>query len=604
MPLILITALALSGCAASVATQANGFAEKKEWDEAVFKYKELVEKEPSSLEYRNKYSRARFEAAQIHFQRGKEHLESGGLEAAAFEFQAALLLEPGFDKAQGSLKKVKRLMDSLYYYGKGIELLKDGKEKEARSSFTKAVGLNPGNQVAALELEKLKQGQKLRLDGQELNMKSMEPVTLEFRDAGLYGVFEVLARLSGINFIFDEDLKDAKTTILLRDLPFPQALDLILATNKLGRKVANDSTIIIYPATPQKAQQYEEMMIRVFYLTNTDAKKTVNLLKTMLRARDVQIHEELNAIVIRARPDIIELAQKILEATDLADSEVMLAVEIVEVNRNKAQSLGIDLSPDTITAKVPTTNNSTTLGDLKGLSSGQLLLGLPSMILDLKKEDVDANVLANPRIRVKNNGKAKIHIGDRVPIITTTVNQGVSTENIQYQDVGLKLGVEPTVRPDDEVDLKVALEVSTIGAKTVTTSGSIAYQIGTRNAETVLRLHDGETQIIGGLINDEERSTVARIPLLGDIPVIGSLFSRTELSKVKTDILLSITPYIIKRLEIPEQSVTSFLSGKDENPSARPMLESFSPEGVGPEPPVNGDPMAPQPYMNRPHRPW
>ena len=318
----------------------------------------------------------------------------------------------------------------------------------------------------------------------------------------------------------------------------------------------------------------------------------------MLKARDLQVHEELNAIVVRARPEVIELAEKILNATDLADSEVMLAVEIIEIDRNKAMNLGIDLAPDAITAAVPMTGGTIKLGDLTKLSSDSLLIGLPSAILNLKKEDLDANLLANPRIRVKNNGKAKIHIGDRVPIITTTVNQGVSTENIQYQDVGLKLNVEPNIRLDDEIDLKIGLEVSSLGTKTTTTNGSVVYQIGTRNADTTLRLHDGETQIIGGLISDEERNTVAKIPFIGEIPVLGRLFSRNESSKVKTDILLSITPHIIRRLEVPDETDAGFMSGRDEFPSTRPMLEGFNPDAA---PPVTapeqsqGDNAAPAP---------
>ncbi len=576
--ILALIAVAISGCSTIALKQANELASKGEWDEAVLKYNELREKEPSNLEYKSKYRRARFEAAQIHFLRGEEYLGQGNNEAAMIEYQAALILEPGFEKAQVSLKKTKRLMDSIYYLGKGLDLRKEGKEKEAQASFKKAVYLDPDNTAAKSELEKVKKEQRVMLDGYELDLRSTEPITIEFKDAGIKGIFEVLSKLSGVNFVFDEDVKDTNTTVFLKNSSFQQVLNLILVTNKLARKVVSENTIIVYPATPQKAQQYEELMIKVFYLANSDAKKAVNLIKTLIRAKDIQVNEEINALVIRARPEAIELAQKILEATDLAESEVMLAVEIIEVNRNKALNLGIDLSPDTITAAAPTTNNTITLGDLRKLSSGQLLIGLPTAILNIKKEDLDANLLANPRIRVKNNSKAKIHIGDRVPIITTTVNQGVSTENIQYQDVGLKLGVEPTIRPDDEIDLKIGLEVSSLGTKTTTTNGSVAYQIGTRNAETVLRLHDGETQIIGGLINDEERNTVTKIPLLGDIPVLGRIFSRTELSKVKTDILLSITPYIVRRLEVPDENVTSFLSGKDETPSSRPMLEGFQPE--------------------------
>lgn len=579
---LLIAAFILSGCASTFTVrEADELAAHGEWDEAVLKYRDAYQKTPGNLDYRMKYTRARAEAAQIHYKRGMESLNKGNHEQALLEFQAALILDPSYDKAKTALKKTRRLMDSLYYYAKGLESLKKGDEGGAKAAFKKAVALDRDNQAAADGLEKLVKRQKVVMDGYELDIKSAAPITLEFKDTPVKKVFEVLSRLSGMNFVFDSEMKDEKTSVFIKDATFQQAIELILVTNRLGRKVASENSIIIYPSTLQKAAQYEEMMIKVFYLTNVDAKKTANLLKTMIKAKDISVQEDLNAIVVRSKPDAIDLAQKIIAATDLADSEVMLEVNIMEVSRNKASDLGIDLSPDSVTAAVPVSDTGTiTLGDLKKLGGGDLLITFPSATLNIKKEDLDADILANPRIRVKNNSKARIHVGERVPIITTTVNNGVSTENVQYTDVGLKLSVEPTIRQNDDVDIKLGLEVSSLGTKTTTNSGSVVYQIGTRNTETSLRLHDGETQVIGGLINDEERTTTARIPLFGDIPLIGRLFSNVDSSKVKTEILMSITPHILKKLELPEEASSGFFSGRDESPSARPLLEGFSPEAI------------------------
>lgn len=579
--MVLISALLFTGCASTMmVSEGDTLAAKGDWDAAVVKYREAYQNNPENLDYRMNYLKALNEAAQIHYNRGIENFNKNNYEAALIELQASIGLDPTLDKAKTALKKTQRVMDSLYHYEKGLEYLKSGKDREARASFKKSLSLNPDNNSSAIELEKLKKQQKTVMDGYDLDVRSTMPIRLEFKETPVKKVFEVLSKLSGINFIFDADIRDEKTTIFIKDATFQQALELILMTNRLGRKVASENSIIIYQATPQKAAQYEEMMIKVFYLTNSDAKKAANLLKTMIKAKDISAYEELNAIIVRSKPDTIELAGKILEALDLADAEVMLEVNIMEINRNKASNLGLTLSPDSISAAVPTTDGTIRLGDLRNLASGDLLITFPSATLNLKKEELEGNILANPRIRVKNNGKAKIHVGDRVPLITTTVNQGVSTENVQYQDVGLKLTVEPTVRQNDEVDIKLGLEVSSIGTKTTTTSGSVVYQIGTRNTETVLRLRDGETQIIGGLINDEESNTTAKIPFLGDIPVLGRLFSNEDKSKVKTEILLSITPRIIRKLEMPDEAATGFLSGRDEDPSARPLLEGFSPEAI------------------------
>lgn len=576
---LLVLFLFFTGCTAARLTKtAENLASAGEWDEAALIYRDLNRKDPSNLDYKIKYSRAKFEAAQLHHKRGEEYLEKGAHEAALLEFQAALMLEPSLEKTRAALDKTKKLMDSIYYLGRGLEALQNGKEREARIALKRALVLNPSNEAAALELEKLRNAQKVVMDGYELDIKSTAPITLEFRDAGVKRAFEVVSKLSGINFMFDPELRDERVTIFLKDSTFQQALDLLLVSGKLGKKVVNDNTIVIYPSTPQKIAQYEELIIKVFYLTNSDANKAVNLLRTMLKANDIVVHDDLNAIMVRARPDVVELAQKVLDSIDLADSEVMLEVSILEINRTKAANLGIDLSPDAISASIPMTGGSITLRELGRLSSGDLLVSLPSAILNIKKEDLDANILANPRIRVKNKEKARIHIGDRVPIITTTVNQGVTSENIQYQDVGLKLLVQPTVRQGDEIDLKLGLEVSSLGTKTITSSGSVAYQIGTRNTETVLRLRDGETQVFGGLISDSERKTIAKIPLVGEVPLIGRLFSNVDGSAIKSEVLLSIKPHVIRRLEIPDEAEAGFMSGRDEFPSAKPIWDGFSVE--------------------------
>ncbi|MEE9614071.1 MAG: tetratricopeptide repeat protein [Thermodesulfobacteriota bacterium] len=609
---LLLLGLIATGCAAAHAVavkDADMLAARGEWDEAVLKYAEAYDEDPTNIHYKIKYRRARVEAGRIHFDRGEEHLGEGKHDAAILEFRAAILMDPTLGKARESLKKAERARESIYHYGRGLKALKAGEKREAKRAFKKSLSLDPDNKAVADELAGLKKKSALVIGGYELDLKSTKPITLEFRSAGVKKVFEVLSKLSGINFIFDSDMRDTKTSVFLKDATFHQALELILTTSKLARKAVSENTLVIYPDTPQKAKQYEEKLIKVFYLTNSDAKKMVNLLRTMIKARDIYVHAELNAIVVRANPDAIELAKKIIEATDLADSEVVLEVEVMEVSRNNGFNLGIDLSPDAITVAVPSsadplTAGIITMGDLDKISTGKdLLITLPMGIINFMKEDLDVEILANPRIRVKNNEKAKIHIGERIPIITATVTTGGTTsDSVQYLDVGLKLNVEPTIRPNDEIDIKVSLEVSSLGDRTTTASGTVVYQIGTRNTETVLRLSDGETQLIGGLISDEERTTVKKIPGLGDIPVLGKLFSNTEKERVKTDILLSITPHIVRRLDVPDEENTEFLSGREDTPAPGPVIGGFEEErgGVGAMPVPPPPPLPPGTFPEAP----
>ncbi|MEK7313932.1 MAG: secretin and TonB N-terminal domain-containing protein [Deltaproteobacteria bacterium] len=575
----------ISGCAQTrvVMSEGDKFAASGAWDDAAVKYGEVLKSEPDNVEYRIKYLRAKGEAAIIHYDKGINYLGAADYDNAISEFRIALMLDPSFKKSDEAVKKAVNLKDSGYQYNKGMEFLNDNKKKEAQKSFKQSLKLNPLNSSAKAEMEKLKRDEEVVMDGYGLDIKSGKPITLEFKDASVKRIFEGLSKLSGINFVFDADVKDVKSGISLHDATFRQALDLLLSTSGLSKKVVSENTIIVYPSTPQKEKQYQELMIKVFYLTDMEAKHAVNLLRTMLKAGDIYVYEDLNAIVIRAKPDVIDLAQKILDATDRSDAEVVLAVDILEINRNKAQALGINLDPAKASLSLPQGKDALSgvtgilLKDLAKVSSGDLLATLPSAILNMKMEDLDADILANPRIRVKNKEKAKIHIGERVPIITSTVNIGVTTENVQYIDVGLKLNVEPRIKPNDEIDLKISLEVSSLGTKVTTTSGSVVYQIGTRNAETSLTLNDGETQIIGGLISDEERTTTLKIPGLGNIPIIGKIFSSTDKSKVKTDILLSITPHIIRRLDMPDEEATRIWSGREESPSLGQTVDVSAP---------------------------
>jgi general secretion pathway protein D len=214
------------------------------------------------------------------------------------------------------------------------------------------------------------------------------------------------------------------------------------------------------------------------------------------------------------------------------------------------------------------------LRELNNISSSTIGVS-PNPALNLKKTTGDVNLLSNPRIRVKNNEKAKILVGDKVPIITaiSTANVGVS-ENVTYVDVGLKLDVEPRITLDDFVNIKVGLEVSSLGERTTTTNGSTVFRIGTRNANTSLRLKDGETQVLAGLISDEERKNTNRLPGIGDIPLLGRLFSNQEDRKDKTEIVLVITPRIINNIQLPKAEVSEYLSGTEIQISDSPILMS------------------------------
>ena len=426
-----------------------------------------------------------------------------------------------------------------------------------------------------------------------LKPASDQPISLELRDVTVRNVFELLQRASGIAFLFDRDVRtDQRTSIALRNASIEEAISLALLTNQLERKVLNETTVFVFPSTPQKLREHQELVVKAFYVANADVRQTANMIRTLVKTRDIFIDEKIGLLAIKDTPAAVHLAERLIAAQDLAEPEVMLEVEVLEVTRGRLLELGLRY-PDSVAWSLVGaggTAGTVTLPEWLNRSSQlvQLSFTNPLFLLSLRQQDNATTVLANPRIRVKNKEKARIHIGDRVPVITTTAAATGSfvSESVSYLDVGLKLEVEPLVYLDDDVGIKVGLEVSSITAE-VRGAGSstLAYQIGTRNAVTHLRLHDSETQVLAGLISDEDRRVADRVPGLGDLPVAGRLFSSTRDTTDRTEIVLLITPRIVRTLVRPEATAVEFSAGTEAATGARPAAPApIAPPEPQPQP--------------------
>jgi general secretion pathway protein D len=393
------------------------------------------------------------------------------------------------------------------------------------------------------------------------------PVTLEFRDAPARQVFEALARETNVNFVLDKDIRaDLRITVYAHRISLEKALDLIMGTNQLAKKMLDETTILVYANTPEKVKEYQELIVRSFFLSHVDAKEVAAALKSVLRLREPFVDERMNLLILREAPQQIDAAEKLIAVLDQGEPEVMVDIAVLEVNSNRLLDLGIQF-PDAFSLMPlpPASATSLTVGNIAGLGRNRIGLGLGGATVNLQSQDGDATVLANPRIRAKNREKAHILIGDKYPVVSSSAapTAGYVSENITYIDVGIKVDFEPLIGLDGDVTLKLNLEVSTIANKVTTTSGSIAYQIGTRSAGTTLRLQDGETQILGGLLSRNDSSSANRLPGLGDLPIAGRLFSSTSDSSDKTEVLLSITPHVIANLRRPEPGSGAFYSGTE-----------------------------------------
>lgn len=401
-----------------------------------------------------------------------------------------------------------------------------------------------------------------------------KPISLEFRDAPLKSILEVVAKVSDINFFYDKDIRpDLKATVFAKSTTIEDAMRILLVTNQLEQKILNESSILIYPNTPQKLKDYQTLAVRSFYLINADVKAVSNTLKTIVKTKDLVVDERLGIIIMRDTPEAVRMAERIVALQDLSDPEVMLEIEIMEIKRTRLMELGVQwpsqlaLSPlklATSGATTAATAGGLTLRELTNLSSDTVQATVGNTLVNARKEDSDANILSNPRIRVRNREKAKVQIGDRVPVITTTsTSTGFVSESVNYIDVGLKLEVEPVIYLDEEVAIKINLEVSNLVREVLSKSGTLSYQIGTRGANTTLRLRDGETQILAGLISDEDRSTANKVPGMGELPLIGRLFGSQKDDSQRSEILLSITPHIIRSIRRPDMLSAEFESGTE-----------------------------------------
>ena len=487
--------------------------------------------------------------------------------AARMGYGRVLTLEPNNRRAQDSLRQLDylRSMDEKLELARGD--LRRGDIYGADRQVKQILELDPKND-GALELQgsiRLVQSRNV-VQYPQLRTRLDRPVTLEFRDASLKTIFEVLSQVAGLNFIFDKDLRpDMKATIFVRDLRIEDAVTLLLQQNQLHQKVVNENTLLIYPDSPQKLKDYQELVMRTFYLTSIDANTALNMIKTMLKTRDVFVDERLNTLTMRDSEDAVRMAEKLLQSQDQSNPEVVLEVEVMEVARQRILDLGLQW-PNTFGVLNSAGGDVTVLDQLKGITSSRISIS-PSPQAKINAQDNDINTLASPVIRVSNREQARIHIGQRVPIISATAvpsTQGpVITESVTYLDVGLKLEVQPTVHLNNEVAIKIALEVSNATPLQPTRQGTIPVQVDTRNAQTTLRLHDGETQILAGLVRNDHGATGNKIPGLGDIPWLGRLFGSNKDTVGQSELVLSITPRIVRNLPYQSPSDMEFPTGTE-----------------------------------------
>lgn len=547
---------------------------------------QAAQAEPTNAKYRIAVTNGKMRALNKLNGAAEALRQQGNLPEAQALYRQALALDASDDVAQRGLASVaqderhrKLVQEAQASYQRGG----DANVAQAQEALRQVLQERPAQREALALKSRIGDEQaKARPAGGKLAAAYRKPVTLEFRDAPLRSVFDFLGKVSGLNFVFDKEVDPAlRATISVRDTSIEEAIAMLLGANQLEQSVTSDKSITIYPNTPQKVKDYQQLVVRTFFLANADVKTVAFSIKTLLKAKDVVTDERLGIIMLRDTPEMVRMAERIINVQDLADPEVMLEVEVLEVKRTRLMELGIRW-PDQ--ASLTLAGSGTGLGglkvaDLRRINGENINLGIGGVTLNANKTDSDSNILANPRIRVRNKEKAKILIGDRVPVITVTTNNGVSSDSVNYIDVGLKLDVEPNVYLDDEVAIKINLEVSNVVKEVISKTGTQAYQIGTRSASTVLRLKDGETQVLAGLISDEDRGTANKVPGVGELPVLNRLFGSQKDDAMRSEIVLSITPRLLRSIRRPDLMTAEFNSGTEAAVGGRGSV-SGAPEAI------------------------
>lgn len=552
-----LLALALAaGCASAPKPYKIGqLAEQRaDYDGAIVAYTQAAVARPDDREVAGALKRAKLRGSADHYARGRRLAGAGKYEDALVEYQLALELNPANGEADGAVRETRLALRTK------MAVRKEG-STQLESLISRARALPP--------------------QGRDLPDVTL-PDSLVFRDAASRDVLTSLARFSGISVVFDPQYRAVPLSIDLRGTTLPIALDAIgRATGTFWRTTA-PRTVTIVPDTAAKRREYEEEIIRTFYLSNADLKETLDLLRIVVDARRLSPITATNAISIKDTPERIEAASRLIAAIDKARAEVVIDVELLEVDRTRFKQYGIQiLSPGNevgIAGQVGIDQEGgLTLEQLTNLGKGDIFFtNLPGLYYRLLKQDSDTRTLANPQLRTSDGLPAQARFGEEVPVPQVTfapiaqggVNQQPIT-SFTYRNVGVNIDITPRTHHNDDVTLALKIELSSLSG----TGYSGLPTFGTRSITTTIRLRDGETNLLAGLIRDNERTVLKGIPGLSDIPVIGRIFASNERETQQTDVVLMLTPRIIRVLDLDEDDLRPFLAGR----SGGPVTGTFEP---------------------------
>ncbi len=591
MPVLLL-ALALS--LPALAESAKSLYAKGQDAEARQNYEQAYDLKPKDIKYRTSYERTKFLSAASHVHRGQIMRDGGKLQEALAEFERAAQIDPSSFIAQQEIRRTRELID------------------EAQ---------NPKPQPPDATRKRVEGAQ----GPVELKPVSETPITLHMTD-DIKVLYQTLGKLAGINVLFDPQLPAKRISIDVSNVTLAQALQIVALQSKTFWRPVTSTTIYVAEDTAPKRKEVEQSVVKTFYLQNlsqpTDIQDINNMLRQIVAFDKMQPLNSLGAIVVRGTPDQVALAEKLISDLDKAKPEVVIEVAVMGVSRDKIRELGIN-PPQTATVQLqsnvsnttttgtgttttttgtPSTTGTVTLNKLANLTAKDFLVTIDKASLSFLYSDANTKIIQNPQIRALDNQKATLKIGDRIPVATGSFQPGIGGIGInplvntqfQYQDVGVNIDMTPQIHQGREVTLKMTLEISSVTGQS-NIGGVQQPIIGQRKLEQTIRLKDGEINLMGGILQEQEIKNVAGYPFLSQIPLFKYLFSQEHTERHDTEIVFAIIPHIVRAPDISELNTRAIDVG-----TANAIELRYNNNGNGNKPAAPAAQQPPQARMQAP----
>lgn len=546
---LLTLSLLAGGCAGNrVMSQADLEMQRGNIDTAIAQYQQVLLEDPGNTDARIKLDLAKVQASQQHERSGVAQMEAGNLQQAVMELRLASRLDPANEMAMRRLGEAEA----------ALNLARRAEELE----------------MTATELAQQEAAARARPVVPQLEPQVDGPITLDFRDIAVTEIYRTLAQVASLNVLFEPTLNDDIVSFQVGNTNFEDALRLLTASNGHFTKVLSSNTFMVIPDDVTKRREYADQVMRTFYLSNADAATVETQIRAILASQQISSNPELNTITVRDTPEALGVIERLVKSSDKAVGEILLEVEILEVSSEVVANYGLALEPFSGNAYIQQgqseagANLGLPLSDLGNLTSADVFVTIPSLFYQFLRTTNDFRLVAQPKLRAREGEQTQLLIGEEVPVVTTTFNPQstvggnvVPVSSTEYRDTGILLSVLPRVHFNGEITLEVQIEVSAVtGTASIASVGDLPV-FTTRQVQGSIRLKDGETNVIAGLLQDNDIRNRRGIIGADNVPGLGDVLSNTQSTRDQTDIVISITPHLLRAAEITAEDLESVYVG-------------------------------------------